>query len=88
MRGAADKDRGQVFDVTKLSPCTFDSPETLNTSRKDLGLIASTGKPVARDSIQIDEVSSSQVRQTGVHPIYLMCGGTCKMCTEINKFSF
>ena len=63
-----------------LGPSTFDSPETLSASKKDLGLITSTGKHVVRDSSQNDEVSSSQVWQAGVHQI-LMCGRTCKMRT-------
>ena len=82
MRGAADEDCGQNFNVTKSK--YVDSPETLSASSKDLGLITSTGKTVARDSSQNDEVSSSQVRQ---HPI--SCAGGPLRCAPriINLFT-
>ena len=38
-------------------------PGTLSASSKDLGLLSSTGKPVAGDSSPKDEASSSQVWQ-------------------------
>ena len=46
------------------------------------------GKPVADanlmtciERLQHDDLKSSQVRRTGIHPI-LMYGGTCKLCTD------
>ena len=50
----------------------------------------STGKPVSEanlmtciERLQHDDLKSSQVRRTGVHPIF-MCGRNCKVCTDKN----
>ena len=78
VRVDADKDCEQVFIVT-LSKCIWQPGiNQIWKSESTSELVDwATAKLLRVD----DDKWSSQVRRTGVHPI-LMCGETCKMCTD------